>query len=118
MAVNAATGDIAWTVPLGVTDELPEAKRNTGRLNMGGPMVTAGGLVFIGASNDKRFRAFDSKTGKELWTARLDYSAHAVPITYQGRDGKQYVAVVAAGASALDDPGPPGKEALVVFALP
>jgi len=87
-------------------------------MNMGGPMVTAGGLVFIGATNDKRFRAFDSKTGKELWTAKLDMSAHAVPITYQGRNGKQYVAIVAAGASALDDPAPAGSEALVVYALP
>jgi quinoprotein glucose dehydrogenase len=85
---------------------------------MGGPIATAGGLVFIGASNDRRFRAFDSKTGKELWVAKLDYSAHAVPITYQGRDGKQYVAIVAAGFSALDDPGPPGADALVVFSLP
>jgi glucose dehydrogenase len=118
IAVNANTGDIAWRVPFGVTDELPAGKRNTGRLNMGGPIATAGGLVFIAATNDKRFRAFDSKTGKELWSAKLDMSAHAVPITYQGKNGKQYVAVVAAGASAIDDPEPPGKEALVVFALP
>jgi len=97
---------------------LPEGKKNTGRLSMGGPIATAGGLVFIAATNDKRFRAFDSKTGKELWTAQLDMSAHAVPITYQGKNGKQYVAVVAGGASAIDDPEPPGKEALVVFALP
>jgi len=87
-------------------------------MSMGGPIATAGGLVFIAATNDKRFRAFDSKTGKELWTTKLDMSAHAVPMTYQGKNGKQYVAVVAAGASALDDPEPAGKEALVVFALP
>ncbi len=118
IAVNANTGDFAWQVPLGITDDLAEGKMNTGRNNMGGPIATAGGLVFIGATNDKRFRAFDSKTGKELWTARLDMSAHAVPITYLGRNGKQYVAIVAAGFSALDDPGPPGSDALVVFALP
>jgi quinoprotein glucose dehydrogenase len=118
IAVNAHSGDIAWQTPLGITDELPEGKQNTGRLNMGGPIATAGGLVFIGASNDRRFRAFDSKTGKELWAAKLDYSAHAVPITYRGKDGLQYVAIVAAGFSALDDPGPPGADALVVFALP
>jgi quinoprotein glucose dehydrogenase len=117
VAVNAATGDIAWKVPLVVTDELPEGRRNTGRLNLGGPMATAGRLVFIGATNDRRFRAFDSKTGKELWTAKLDMSAHAVPMTYQGRNGKQYVAIVAAGASALADPAPEGSEALVVFSL-
>jgi quinoprotein glucose dehydrogenase len=118
VAVNARTGDIAWKVPLGITEELPEAKQKTGRLNLGGPIVTAGGLVFIGASNDKRFRAFDSRTGKELWATKLEMSAHAVPMTYRGRNGKQYVAVTAAGASALDDPMPTGSEALVVFALP
>ena len=118
VAVNANSGEVAWKVRLGITDELPEGKKNTGRLSMGGPIATAGGLVFIAATNDKRFRAFDSKTGKELWTAQLDMSAHAVPITYQGKNGKQYVAVVAGGASAIDDPEPPGKEALVVFALP
>jgi quinoprotein glucose dehydrogenase len=118
VAVNARTGDIAWKVPLGITEELPEAKQRTGRLNLGGPIVTAGGLVFIGASNDRRFRAFDSKTGKELWVSKLDMSAHAVPVTYQGRNGKQYVAITAAGASALDDPAPEGSEALIAFALP
>jgi glucose dehydrogenase len=118
VAVNARTGEIAWKVPLGITDELPPARQKTGRLNLGGPIVTAGGLVFIGASNDKRFRAFDSKTGRELWLTRLEMSAHAVPVTYQGRNGKQYVAVSAAGASALDDPAPAGAEALVAFALP
>ncbi|HXP86950.1 MAG TPA: PQQ-binding-like beta-propeller repeat protein [Bryobacteraceae bacterium] len=118
MAVNLKTGEFAWKISLGVTDELPEGRRNTGRLNMGGPMATAGRLVFIGASNDHRFRAFDSRTGKQLWETRLDYSAHAVPITFLGKNGKQYVAITAAGASALDDPGPPGKDALMVFALP
>jgi quinoprotein glucose dehydrogenase len=117
IAVKAATGEIAWQVPLGITEELPPGKRNTGRLNLGGPMVTAGGLVFIGATNDRRFRAFDSKTGKELWSAKLDASAHAVPMTYQGKNGKQYVAIVAGGNGTLDD-ATPGVESLVVFALP
>src|SRR4029077_11871432 len=72
IAVNAATGDIAWKVPLGITEELPEGKKNTGRLNLGGPIATAGGLVFIGATNDRRFRAFESKTGRELWSVKLD----------------------------------------------
>ena len=66
----------------------------------------------IGATSDSRFRAFDSKTGKELWTTRLEYSATAVPITYQGKSGKQYVAVVSAGG------GRGNNQALVVFALP
>jgi quinoprotein glucose dehydrogenase len=116
--VNARTGDIAWRVPLGITEELPEARQRTGRLNMGGPITTAAGLLFIGASNDRRFRAFDSRSGKELWVERLEMSAHAVPITYLGADGKQYVAVVAAGRSALDDAAPDGADALVAFGLP
>jgi len=97
---------------------LPQAKQHTGRNNMGGPIATAGGLVFIGATNDHRFRAFDSRTGHELWGTKLGMSAHAVPITYLGKNGKQYVAIVAAGLSALDDPAPAGSDALVVFALP
>jgi glucose dehydrogenase len=118
IAVNAHTGDFAWSIPFGVTDDLPEGKKNTGRLNMGGPMATAGGLVFIAATNDHRFRAYDSRTGKQLWETRLAMSAHAIPITYQGKNRKQYVAIIAAGASALDDPAPAGSEALMVYALP
>lgn len=117
-AVNAATGEFAWQVRLGVTDELPENKRNTGRINLGGSIATAGGVVFIGASNDRRFRAFDSRTGKELWTTRLEYSALSVPITYQGRNGKQYVAVTAAGGGGITNPNPDNTESLYVFALP
>src|SRR4030095_16828851 len=105
-------------VPLGITEELPEGNQNTGRLNLGGPIVTAGGLLFIGATNARLVRAFETKTGKELWATKLDMSAHAVPITYQGKNGKQYVAITAAGASALARPTPSGPEALVVFALP
>ena len=119
MAINANTGDVAWKIPFGVTDGLPAGKQNTGRLNMGGSMATAGGLLFIGATNDKRFRAYDSKTGKELWVTKLAMSAHANPITFQGKNGKQYVAVTAGGASALDDPAAPGEEnTLMVYSLP
>lgn len=117
-AVNVNTGDIAWQVRLGITDQLPKGKQNTGRVNLGGSIATAGGLVFIGASNDRRFRAFDSKTGKELWVTKLDYSALSVPITYQGKDGKQYVAVSASGGGAITDPNPSNSESLYVFALP
>src|SRR5215469_1815030 len=118
IAVNARTGDFAWSVPLGITEELPPQKQKTGRMNLGGPIVTAGGLVFIGATNDRRFRAFDSRTGEELWAAKLDYNAMAVPITYLGADGRQYVAIVASGGTSLSDPNPDNTEALVVFALP
>ena len=117
-AVNAATGDFAWQIRLGVTDELPEGKKNTGRFGFGGPIVTAGGLVFIGATNDKRFRAMDSKTGKQLWETKLDYSAIDVPMTYMGKNGKQYVAVVAGdGGAGVTDPRTTTNESLVVFAL-
>ena len=104
MAVNANTGDIAWKATLGITDELPEGKKNTGRFSMGGPIATAGGLVFIAATNDKRFRAFDSKTGKELWTVKLGAAAHATPITYLGKNGKQYVVITSAAGGLLDSP--------------
>jgi quinoprotein glucose dehydrogenase len=117
-AVDATTGDFAWQVPLGITDELPEGKKNTGRITMGGSMATAGGLVFIGASNDRRFRAFDSKTGKELWVTKLDYSALSVPMGFEGRNGKQYVGVTAAGGGGITDPNPANTESLYVFALP
>ena len=117
-AINAATGEFAWQVRLGITDELPEGKRNTGRITMGGSIATAGGLVFIGASNDRRFRAFDSRNGKELWVTKLDYSALSVPISYEGRNRKQYVAVTAAGGGGITDPNPANTESLYVFALP
>jgi glucose dehydrogenase len=113
VAVNANTGDIAWSVPLGITEELPKTKQNTGRPGaFAGPIATAGGLVFIGATSDNRFRAFDSETGKKLWSTKLDYAATAVPITYEGKNGKQYVAIMAAGGGKGTD------QALIVFALP
>jgi len=115
-AVNVNTGEIAWRVNLGVTDSLPEGKRNTGRPSLGGPLTTATGLIFIGGTDDSRFRAFDTKTGREIWTTRLDYSAHASPVTYRGKDGKQYVAIVATGGAFLRSP--PGGDSLVVFAIP
>jgi len=117
-AVSVSTGEVLWSVPLGTTERLPENKRRTGRLNLGGPIATAGGLVFIAASNDRRFRAFDSRSGEELWSAVLPISAHAVPITYLGGDAKQYVAIVAAGASAIDDPEADDAQALIAYSLP
>jgi glucose dehydrogenase len=116
-AINANSGDIVWQVTLGVTDELPEEKKNTGRINMGGSIATAGGVVFIGATNDKRFRAFDAKTGKELWTTKLDNSAISVPMTYQAQ-GKQYVAVTASGGGGITNPDPTRNESLYVYTLP
>lgn len=115
-AIDVNTGDIAWQTPLGVSDNLPADIAKTGRPNVGGSIATASGLVFIGASDDSRFRAFDARSGKELWTYKLGASAHATPITYRGKDGRQYVAVVATGGSFLDSPTT--AAAIEVFALP
>jgi len=116
-AINANTGDIVWQVVLGITDELPDGKKNTGRINMGGSIATAGGVVFIGATNDKRFRAFDAKTGKELWVTKLDNSAIAVPMTYEAK-GKQYVAITGSGGGGITDPDTTRNESLYVYSLP
>ncbi|RAK51973.1 pyrroloquinoline quinone-dependent dehydrogenase [Phenylobacterium soli] len=115
-AIDVNTGKIAWTTPLGVSDNLPAGLQKTGRPNVGGSIATAGGLVFIAATDDARFRAFDARTGKELWTWRLGAAGHATPITYLGKDGKQYVAVVGTGGSFLDSPVT--SDALEVFRLP
>jgi len=115
VAVNVNTGEIAWKVPLGVTDSLPEGKQNTGRPGNGGTIVTAGGLVFVGATDDARFRAFDAKTGKELWTVKLPGAAEATPITYQGRDGRQYVVITATGGGFFNNPVT--GDSVIAFAL-
>jgi glucose dehydrogenase len=94
VAVNTTTGEIAWRAVLGIRENLPEGKQLVGNSGSAGPTVTAGGLVFVGATNDRRFRAFDAKSGKQLWEAQLGGNANANPMTYTGRDGKQYVAVI------------------------
>ena len=109
-------GSIRWQATLGVSDNLPIDKQDTGRPNIGGPIVTAGGLVFIGATDDNRFRAFDARSGDLLWSHTLEASAHATPISYRGADGRQYVAVTATGGSFLDSPVT--ADTLVAFALP
>ena len=101
MAVDANSGELAWRVPLGINDEL-EVKgiHNTGAFGQGGPIATAGGLVFIAGTIDKRFRAFDSHTGKMLWETKLDAEGHTSPITYS-HNGKQYVVIVSSGINAF-----------------
>lgn len=116
-AINARTGEVAWKVVLGVTEELPEGKRNTGRVNGGGTIATAGGLIFVGATNDQRFRAFESRTGKMLWETRMEYDGIATPVTYQGKSGKQYVAITAAGGLGITDPNPSNNEQIYVYGL-
>ncbi len=114
-AVNVNTGEIAWKVPLGVTDGMPEGKRNTGRPGNGGTITTAGGLVFVGATDDARFRAFNAKTGQELWTVKLNGAAEATPMTYEGRDGKQYVVITATGGGFFGNPVT--DDSILAFAL-
>ena len=98
IAVSSSSGDVVWRIPLGEYAELTaKGIPNTGTaLNEGGPMSTASGLVFIGSTGDSSFRAFDGKTGKELWKATLDDDVMMVPLTYMASNGKQYVVAVAA----------------------
>jgi len=121
-AVNANTGDIVWRVPLGEYKELTaKGIPKTGVPNAGGPIVTAGGVLFIGATSDYQFRAFDAKTGKELWSTALESNAVTTPLTYQGRNGKQYVATVAGGGlENFNKPASqsPVKNLVVAYTLP
>ena len=116
-AVNLSTGEIVWRVPLGTLKHLapwPITLFVEGGLEAGGPIVTAGGLVFIAATSDGYMRAFDVDTGEELWAEELPATGNAIPMTYT-HAGRQYVAIAAGGhfTSPL-----PSSDHLVVFALP
>ncbi len=116
VAVDVNQGAIRWRVPLGVFDELKaRGFDKTGTPNIGGTIATASGLLFIGGTIDGRFRAFAADTGTLLWETRLDASAHATPMTFMGRDGRQYVVIAAGGDGLLVSP--PGSK-IVAFALP
>lgn len=115
-AIDVDTGATVWKVPLGITEALEQRGiHHTGAPNIGGSIVTAGGLVFIGATSDERFRAFDAATGKELWTARINASAYATPITYRTRKGRQLVVVAAGGGGFFSEKS---SDTLIAFALP
>jgi quinoprotein glucose dehydrogenase len=113
-AVDLNTGEIKWKVVLG---EYPELTARgippTGTENYGGPVVTAGGLIFIGATADETFRVFDKETGKILWKAKLPFGGNATPSTYMV-EGRQYVVISAGGGKS----GRPKGGSLVAFALP
>jgi quinoprotein glucose dehydrogenase len=111
-AINVNTGAIAWQSVLGVTEELAEPK--TGRPNVGGPIITGSGLIFIGATDDKRIRAFDTRNGEELWNFKLPASLYGTPMTYSVR-GRQYVAAVTTGGFWGERAS---SDELVAFALP
>ncbi len=104
-AINLNTGEYAWKIPLGEYPDLAaKGMTNTGSENYGGPIVTAGGLLFIGATNyDKKFRAFDKSTGELLWQTLLPFSGNATPITYEVA-GKQYVVIAAGGGKDVKSP--------------
>lgn len=113
-AVDLNSGDIKWKVPLGEYAELSaRGIPPTGTENYGGPVVTAGGVLFIGATADETFRAFDKDTGKILWKAKLPFSGNATPSTYMVK-GKQYVVISAGGGKS----GRPAGGSIVAFALP
>jgi quinoprotein glucose dehydrogenase len=114
-AIDLNTGRLAWKVPLGEYEELTRAGiPKTGTENFGGATVTAGGLVFCAGTRDLKIRAFDSRTGQELWEYKLPFGGFAPPATYEV-DGRQYVVIAATGGGKLG--GPPG-DAYVSFALP
>jgi quinoprotein glucose dehydrogenase len=115
IAVNTNTGNIAWRVPLGSFDELEKKGIKAGRPSLGGAITTAGDLVFIAATTDGYFRAFDARNGAELWSTKLSVPGHAIPSTYMGKDGKQYVAITVGGGGFLRSPL---SDEVVAFRLP
>lgn len=114
-AINLNTGQYAWKIPFGEYPQLAaQGLKNTGSENYGGPVVTAGGLVFIGATNyDKKFHAFDKSTGKLMWETTLPFAGNATPATYEV-NGRQYVVISAGGGKSKGQSG----GAIVAFALP
>ncbi len=115
-AIDLSTGDRRWETPLGRmpgTEPIPESA-DWGSINLGGPVVTETGLVFIAGSLDAHLRAFDVETGDELWAGALPAGGHATPMTY-AIAGRQFVVIAAGGHGRL--PSPPG-DYLVAFALP
>ncbi len=118
VAVKASTGEIAWRTPFGRipwAEAFPEAP-TWGSFALGGPIATAGGLVFSAGTLDAAIYAFDAATGTQLWRGALPTSARATPMTYRGRDGRQYL-VISAGGHAVDG-GMPIGDHVVAFALP
>lgn len=114
VAVSLLTGKKVWDVPLGTVpgrDGAPPPKADWGSLNLGGPIVTAGGVVFIAATLDRAIRAFDVETGRELWRASLPAGGKATPMTYEA-GGRQYVVIAAGGGDVFG-----AGDAIVAFAL-
>jgi quinoprotein glucose dehydrogenase len=114
-AINLNTGEFAWRVPLGEYAELTaRGVPQTGTENIGGTIVTAGGLVIVAATKDERIHAFDKATGKLLWEQRLPAGGYATPSTYMV-NGRQYLVIAAGGAGKMETKA---GDAFVAFALP
>jgi len=114
-AIDVSTGEAKWEVPLGMLPwlaGLPNAEKS-GSPSLGGPIVTAGGIILMGGTFDSYFRAFDVDSGEELWKSKLPAAARATPMTYRTAKGKQYVVIAAGGFD-----GQTPNDALVAFALP
>ena len=115
VAIDLKTGKLRWSSPLGSYREFGAPDEPNGSVILGGPIVTAGGLVIAGGSSDRRLHVFDVETGKEVWTAELPASAHATPMTYEAR-GRQYLVIAAGGGAKITEERQ--GDALVAFALP
>jgi quinoprotein glucose dehydrogenase len=117
--VDMIEGKVRWQVPLGSMQDFGGKQPTVpaGSISLGGSIVTAGGLIFIGGTFDPFLRAFDIETGKELWKAELPFSGHATPMAYRlGSNGKQYVVIAAGGHAKITEE--PLGDALVAFTLP
>ncbi|MGI8401326.1 MAG: pyrroloquinoline quinone-dependent dehydrogenase [Gemmatimonadaceae bacterium] len=119
VAVSLRTRSVLWSVPLGTSEGLEKVGIHlppgiAGTINLGGPITTAGGLVFIGAALDRYLRAFDLSNGRELWKGALPAGGKATPMTYLGADGRQYVVIAAGG----DGKAWGWSDEVVAFALP
>lgn len=122
VAVNLSSGDIEWRVPLGsVEEEYGEGAHDMGATSIGSTLVTRGGIVFAGAS-DNHFHAYDSRRGRLLWQIKMPASSNAGPMTYIGKDGRQYVVVAAGGPGNARRPSQREnflyRQTLIAFALP
>ncbi len=113
-AVDLGSGKKAWEVPFGGLSSRDPLAEKTGAYNAGGPIVTAGGLIFIAASGDQKLRAFDIETGRELWAGDLPYAGMATPMTYEAGE-RQYVVIAAGGHGKW---GLRRGDAVMAFALP
>ena len=117
--ISLRTGRELWSVPLGTPEGLeklglPTSPYLTGAINLGGPITTASGLTFIGATTDAYFRAYETATGRELWKAKLPAGGKATPMTFLGADGRQYVVIAAGGDGKVF-----GKsDEIIAFSLP